>query len=117
MRNYQKLTPAEKHINRLRKAFEKNPADEASYLAWSDAVNAFMLTRDGAAVYRRNAREALVKARFFTPTRIYRNGYEYAVAMLYNAELLDKIVEARERVDAETLPGLELSPPPLPQGA
>lgn len=117
MRNYQKLTPAEKNINRLRKAFDKNPADEDRYLAWRQAVDTFTLTREGAVVYRRNAREALVKARFFQPTKVYRNGYEFAVAMLYNAELLDRIVAARERVNADALPGVELSPPPLPHGA
>lgn len=136
MRNYQKLTPAEKNINRLRKAFEKNMTPE-NYLAWRQALDAFVLTREGAAEYRRIAKKTLVDARFFPEstiilktdrpleqgrffrgsTKVYRNGYEFAVSKLYNAELLDRIVAARERVNADALAGLELSPPPLPHGA
>lgn len=128
MRNYRKLTTDEKNINRLRKALDKNPTYEY-YVAWREAVDAFVLTDEGADLYQQTAMKLLEKARFFPESltvlntdnviqkarfftgspKVFRNGYDHAVACLYDAHLLKRIIAARERANKGVLPGMELT--------
>ena len=92
-----KLTAVEKHINRLRRTFEKKPSLDTG-IAWKRAFDAFLPTPDGVVAYRERALEALRTARYYQPTTAYPDGYFYAQSLLTNAKLYEQLIDAKHGV-------------------
>jgi hypothetical protein len=90
-----KLTDTEKHINRLRRKFERTPTRD-TYNNWLKARDHFRFTTEGVHAYHFEAMEALIDARSYpSGGYVYPDGYEYAKALLDNAVLLEKLVRAK----------------------
>jgi len=113
MTTKRRLTEEERHINRLRRKFEKTPT-HGSYTLWLEARDTFRFTVKGANAYRHAAMEALIAAREYKGGQVYADGYAYAKALLDNAVLLEHLVSAKraaDRLRATARPAVSLSLP------